>query len=374
VRKHLGYSPIPGRFDTVQPIIRKSGSRSDPNSRSITTFRASILALLEREALDARRSMVIFALDGIPHELAVALWPNAHIEKMRSVFPTTSSSAWLSSLSGAGVEQHGIPGIVFKLGGDQLINVYQYKGPLGVPPNGNIFSDAARLGYLPISVRGDWEAFHCAWLDVLLNHSRAVFGYRFYTATPTPEPDVLAAAVLEAVSACLEEPSVAPQLIWCFIEVDRHIHDHGYDEPVLRFLERTDEIAMRLVERDVVVVAHSDHGLIRTNHDQSIERLLAQIPVEFGCAAGGAGRTRWFYPRPGTEDRLVATLQRHLPATVRICSADEAFGIGSLACARVGEIVLIAEGDDFVTFGGHSFDHGSSTEAELYVPYAHWNA
>jgi hypothetical protein len=96
------------------------------------------------------------------------------------------------------------------------------------------------------------------------------------------------------------------------------------------------------------------------------------LPAERGYATGGAGRTRWIYSDARGEDGLVAALQRALPSTIRIASADEVFAAGSLARTRVGNVVLIAEGEEFMTFDGQRFEHGSSTDMEIDIPFAEW--
>lgn len=349
--------------------------RTSDSSPSITAFRERVRSLLRREGGAAqRRDVVIFAVDGIPYELALAAWPHAEVSPMRSVFPTTSSSAWLSSLTGAEVELHGVPGVVFKSPGGDVINVFEYKGSLDLPATGNIFSDAAALGYLPVSVVGDWEPYDCAWRDALLSHSQPLTGYRFYTAPPPREPGQLSRRALRAVSECIDAPHPRlPALVWCFIDADQHIHHHGYDEELVSFLGLVDEVAVELTRRGVVVVAHSDHGLVPTNHNLDVVRLLEETQAQYDCVLGGAGRTRWLYTRLATEDSVAAALEHSLPSSVRVRPADEVFGAGSLARARVGGIVLIADGDEFMTFSGQRFDHGSSTEAELNVPYARWS-
>lgn len=342
-------------------------------TRSITAFRGAIRSLLESEAA-ARRDVVILALDGVPHELAAALWPHARIEKMRSVFPTTSSSAWLSCLTGLEVARHGVPGVVFRTESDPLINVYEHRTALEMPRQGNIFSDAAAVGYAPVALLGDLEPLACTWTDALLEHSRQVAGHRFYAADDGRPPQAMLRSVELALASCLGGARCErPRLIWCFVEVDRRIHMHGYDGDVIDFLEGIDGLALRMVEHGAVVVAHSDHGLVHTRHDASIDALLAGLPAEFGCAMGGAGRTRWFYTAPGSDDKLIAHLRRELPGSVHMCTAGEVFARDSLARSRVGDVVLIARGTDFVTFAGQCFDHGSDTDAELYVPYAVWN-
>jgi len=342
---------------------------------SITTFRGRLRALLEAERREGRHSdVVVLAVDGIPHDLALAAWRHARVSAMRSVFPTTSSTAWLSSLTGLDVGRHGIPGVVFLGPEGTTLNVFQHRGPLGVPDSGNIFSDAEEAGYHPMAVLGDWEPFDCTWRDVLLRSAHRVRGHRFYTepAHAHAEPSERARSVLDALSRCLETPSERPRLVWCFIDADQHIHHWGYDEPLVRFLECLDDLALQLTARGVRVLAHSDHGLTPTRHLPELERHLDHLQAEHDGVLGGAGRTRWFHVPPAREDRLVSALERALPASVRICPADAVFEPGSLALGRVGRVVLIAEGDEFLTFSGHRFEHGSTTQVELAVPFARW--
>jgi hypothetical protein len=142
----------------------------------------------------------------------------------------------------------------------------------------------------------------------------------------------------------------------------------------MRFLASIEGAALDLAQqKGALVVAHSDHGLVATRHVPEIDRFLVALKEEDGCLMGGAGRTRWLYPSPGSEDRLLARLERGLPSTIRIASADEVFVKPSVARERVGAIVLIAGGDEFVTFNGQHFEHGSLTDAELDVPLAVWD-
>jgi hypothetical protein len=357
--------------------MRRTASAGQDAVPSITTFRSRVRCLLEREAASGhRRHIVILALDGIPYDLAATTWSKAKVTRMQSIFPTTSSTAWLSSLTGTDVAHHGVPGVVFRLPdryGD-LVNVFSHRGPLNCPSTGNIFRDAIELGYRPLTVLGDLEPFECSWRDVLLQDSERVEGYRFYTASEPFSPSALGHVLRDAISECLTTRSLEPRLVWCFVDCDQRIHYEGYDSKLVRFLECTESIAGELVERDTVVVAHSDHGLAPTCHDEGIASLIQQTEVGHGCSMGGAGRTRWLYTRPGVRDEIVDELRRDLPASVRVCLADHYFPTKSLARSRVGEILLIAEDERFITSSGYRFDHGTLTSAETIVPFAEWHA
>jgi hypothetical protein len=344
---------------------------------SITEFRSRIRRLLENEvAATSRkpRDVVIFAIDGIPYEIAVHNWRHAETVRLRAVFPTTSSTCWLSSLTGLTVPRHGIPGVVFRVADGSLINVFEYNSNLDVPANGNIFSDAARLGYEPCSIMGDFEPYDCSWRTELLRDSRIIRGYRFYTTGSSCPPAAICDAVRRALKACTEQQNQGrTRLIWCFIDADQHIHRKGYDDELSDFLGNIEKLALELAAGGMLPLAHSDHGLVRTAHNAALEQLIHGILRQYACSMGGAGRTRWIYAKPEVEEHLAFELRRQLKGQIRVCEADIFFEQNSIARTRVGEVLLVADGEEFMTFSDHRFDHGSLTDTELFVPLSSWH-
>ena len=334
---------------------------------SIASFRRHVRTILDEQ--QPRRHVIVLGVDGIPYALACRAWRRARVTRARSVFPSTSATAWLTSLSGESVDAHGIPGVVFAVDDGPLIDVYRYRGRLGDPPPEDLFGDATARGYTPVAILGDLEDTHCTWRDQLVHRARAIPGHTFY-ARGALDPGTLGDRLLAAVAHALASHD-GPCLVWCFIDTDRHIHHHGYDRPLVEFLERIDAIAVEW-SRDAVVVAHSDHGLVPTRHDQVVADAIERVMAAESLRMGGAGRTRWLYVEPGAERRVREELARRLPSSVRLQHADELFAPGSRARRRVGSIVLIAEGEDFLTADGYQFEHGSLTEGELDVAVAEW--
>lgn len=347
---------------------------ADGAAPSITAFRAELQSILSGEARSRGRDVVVFAIDGVPYRIAAAIWRRAAIKRLQSVFPTTSSVGWLSSLTGEDVDAHGVPGVVFRdpKGGSGLVEVFSYKGPLCGPMNGNVFSDAVSLGYQPISLLGDLQSCDCSWRDSLLQHSRPLSGGRIYTADDLLQPEEICRSLRDTIDPLLTAPSECSRLIWCFVDLDQHIHRSGYDEHVLSLLECFEGLALELIARDAIVLAHSDHGLVRTENDPAISQLFATLESEFDCAVGGAGRARWIYAPSSATSVVREELMSALPASSRVCSPTEFFAAGGLAHSRVGEIMVLAEGDEFVTSPGYAYDHGSLADDEINVPLACW--
>jgi hypothetical protein len=348
---------------------------------SIRDFRSSVAGLLAAETGARRpRPVVVLALDGVSYAAARSHWCHAELSRARSVTPTTSSAGWLSSLTGLDVAAHGVPGVVFAdpAGGPGQINVFEYTGPgLELPPTvGNVFSDATGLGYQPLAVLGDMETYHCAWRDTLLAGARPVTGHRFYTEGGGPyrvrSTAVVEAAVVAAIQDALQGASGAvPAFVWCYVEIDRHIHEYGYDNHVSEMLGALERIAVRLAEQGVVTLAHADHGLVPTVHDTEFAAFLDDAARRHGFVVGGAGRMRWLHtrePMPG----LAGLLAPQLPESVSVHAADEFFPPGSPARGRVGDTVLVAHGERFLAPDGYTHDHGSFGEDEVWTPFARW--
>ncbi|WP_406630111.1 alkaline phosphatase family protein [Amycolatopsis sp. WGS_07] len=339
----------------------------------MTTVRARLAGLVAGRA--GRReggAVVVFALDGVGRALAARAWRTAAVSVLDSVFPTVSSAAWLSSLTGKPVAEHGIPGVVCTVDG-RPTNIYDHHQPLVAAPPDNVFSDAAARGIRPVAVLCDLAHYPCSWRDLLLTHAETVEGTPLFTTAGPYEPpplDRVEADLRAAVAAGLSGGKRA--LVWCFVEIDTHLHHCGEDEYAVAALRMIERIATDLVADGHVVAAHSDHGHTPTTYDPELARLLDGLADEYGFAMGGAGRTRWLYPRPGTAEALAERLRKELPADIGVEDADEVFPPGSPARARVGDLFLVAAGEKFLAPEGYRYEHGSRTEAEVEVPFAVW--
>jgi len=349
---------------------------SSPPTPHLTDFRPRLDRLMTEHA---GQHAVVLALDGVTFDLARTCWPSADLSLMRAVTPTTSSACWLSALTGRAVADHAVPGVVFTApaGGTRLINVLDYDGADLTTAADTVFSDAARHGRVPLAVLGDMEHYGSAWRDALLRHARHVPGHSFYTEhgsyRPRPSGDVVS-RVRTAVEETLDRHGTRqPCLLWCYVEVDQHVHRHGYDTHTTEVLTALGEFARSLTRRGVVVVAHADHGLVPTSHDPALAGLLDRMGRRHGFTMGGAGRMRWLYPehRSGASG-LAARLRASLPDDVRVLPADEIFTPGSAARARVGDILLVAEGEKFLTDSDYRYDHGSFAPEETDTPFAVW--
>ena len=152
-----------------------------------------------------------------------------------------------------------------------------------------------------MSLAGDLEDYDCAWREMLLRHSRRTRGPRVYTPThaaePLASPGRSASGSADRSSGCWTPDGRTSSLfVWCFADVDRHVHRHGYDDHVEEFLRGIERLAIDLVAQGCIVIAHSDHGLTPTDHDPALEAALDGLTRRHGWAIGAraaaAGSTR----------------------------------------------------------------------------------
>ena len=264
---------------------------------------------------------------------------------------------------------------------NRLINVFDYRGRLSGPATGTVFHDAAALGFRPIALTGDLEPLDCTWRDLLLQGAERLALGPFYAAmpaasggiAPSPDPSDLRRSLGMALSGLLRD-SDRPCLVWTFIDVDLYIHRHGYDSHVLDMLAEIGRLAAQLTHGGALVVAHSDHGLVETTHDDGIEAMLTDIQGRHGCAMGGAGRTRWLYGDAETSFRVAEEIAVETADAMAVMPASRRFRPGSLAAERCGSVLLIASGRNFLAPSGYCFEHGSETDGEIHVPFSVWDA
>ncbi|MDE8755256.1 alkaline phosphatase family protein [Pectobacterium polaris] len=341
---------------------------------NLTQFRAWIQQRLHQRKQQGRmRSQIIFAVDGVYHKLAERLWSSAQMMCWQAVFPPTSSTCWLSSLTGQRVDEHGVAGVVYRpqSASQALVNICDYQGEAITATRENIFTDATRYGYLPQAIVGDLMSIEGSWTRALLAGAAYVDQTPFFTRSPLPSTQMLIAEIEETVKLALGR-SQHPTLIWCFIDIDKYIHLHGYDRYVTDFLQQLELLALRLTEQKTDVIAHADHGLVPTRHSERVARTLRELSEKFSAPMGGAGRTRWFY----ADQAKCQDLQQALRTTIGHIADVVLRETVSNECdfAAIGKLVIIARGETFIAPDGYIYDHGSLLPQELYVPCALWES
>jgi hypothetical protein len=238
-----------------------------------------------------------------------------------------------------------------------------------------IFDSLADAGIPAVALPNELALLHADVRDRLL-HGAQVAG----PALPvTTDPADLVGAFADQITAATA--TMPDAMIWTYLDLDRHIHRHGFDRRAAAAMTALDELARRLRDGGTSVLVFSDHGLARSAPSPATKAAWQAATGERWCRLppGGAGRVRWLYPHPGHADRLSGLLGRQLTDAIVVTSdqlAELGYVVtGSVGQRRLGEIILIATGADFpVPDAGMAYEHGSMTAEEVLIPMAIWSA
>jgi hypothetical protein len=149
------------------------------------------------------------------------------------------------------------------------------------------------------------------------------------------------------------------------------VHANGFDAAAYDGLHRLGDAARGWADRGWTVVAHSDHGHVPVRPDPQLQRAWAEVddPADCELPAGGAGRTRWLYPRAGRETAVRQRLAAALGDAAVVRTAQEL----GLTPGRVGAVVAIAASPRFpLPVPGMCSEHGGTDPDELVIPFAVW--
>ncbi|HET7015538.1 MAG TPA: alkaline phosphatase family protein [Streptosporangiaceae bacterium] len=360
--------------------------------RNLAAIGDAILASYRNEGpvrLGSRRSLVVIAVDGLGYSHARANLTTANLSPIISEFPTTTVACLMTSVTREPAFSHGFIGVQYlHPDGDRLVNCHDGSTTEAAeiaetapgrrtptPTFQTIFDVLADTGVPAMALPNELAGLHADARDRLL-HGARIAG----TALPaTKDPvDLVAAFADELTAATAARPDT---LIWTYLDLDSHIHRHGFDRQAALAMTALDELARRLHDAGTSVLVFSDHGLARSGPSQATRAAWAEATSARWCRLppGGAGRIRWLYPQPSQADRLTDFAAGKFPDAV-VVTSDQLAELGFVAAdsigqRRLGEIVLIATGADFpVPDPEVAYEHGSMTAEEVVVPMAIWPA
>jgi hypothetical protein len=405
-------------------------------TRNLGTVAAAIRGAFQGTGpvrLGSARSLVVIAVDGLGYGPAASALEPDSIQPLTSEFPTTTVACLLTSVTGQPADRHGFIGVQY-LHPDGLRTVNCHDGTVTAPyetvpdeavadrtvPHKTVADQTVadktmadqtmadqtmadqtmadqtgadqtaparptRTPRLPTVF--DELAVHGVTSRLLPNEladlhedalSRLAHGARTGGSRlpPGASPQELVGALGGQVEACVEPESVT----WAYLDLDSHVHRHGYDGQTRAALADLDSLAGRLREAGTAVLVFSDHGLAASRPAPETLDAWHEAESRRWCRlpGGGAGRTRWLYPHPQHEDRLAGLLAAWFPHAVVTSPGQLAdwdlITAPSIGQRRLGEIVLLALGQDFpVPDAAASFEHGSMTADEVVVPLAAWS-
>lgn len=363
-----------GVADRLRPLVHQGSP--------LASFPRRVEAALERARAGESRWVVVLAVDGLGVEIARRQWTPDRLVELATTVPSASAPAWLTAMSGTGVGEHLVAGMVFAgPGRDGLVNAVTTRH--GDPGAGTlvrrghtVFERARSRGLGAVAHPGVLAGWPGPWLDALLAGAQP--GGR--PRGPGTDPVAEARGAVADVDATLGDHDRAPALVWAYVDIDTAVHRRGYDGDALAAVALLGGAAERWARGGAEVLAVSDHGLTPVERDpgtaaawEALDRApLCRMP------AGGAGRTRWLYAAPGRQGELLERARDALGDVAVVATPEELAGAGAVDLGaglrpRLGDAVAIATDPRFpVPDPDLRWEHGALTPEEMLVPCASW--
>ena len=349
------------------------------------------LPVLEPGRLQRYRNIVLLVIDGLGHRFlsqsAAGSTLCAHLQgRITSVFPTTTTTAITTFLTGLAPQQHGLTGwhTWFKELGC-VMRVLPARPRYGGSSLSEVDIDAVRLfGHVPVFDRISAHSHviaprHIARSDFNLAHTGRAEVRDFQTLEQMFE------GITRAVHTATERSYV--YAYWPHL--DRIAHEHGIASNVAHdHLAELDtgfeQLLGSITGSGTLVILTADHGIIDTEQNRVIDLEdhpgLAETLVLPLC---GEPRVAYCYVQPDRRDDFERYFNRKLASYATLWPSRELvarnyFGPGvphPRLHERVGDYTLIMK-DNYVIkdwlFAERRYSqvgvHGGLSEQELYVP------
>ncbi|HZV27272.1 MAG TPA: hypothetical protein VFG00_13385 [Acidothermaceae bacterium] len=340
-----------------------------------------------------RAEVVVFAVDGISWPVLDNVCATADLRvPYRSTFPSTSLVSWLAAV-GLPPGSHPVAGPVFATRPELTSNLIADNdvGWGGVDParpelpaghaGTSMFETLGGHGLASEVMVGDFYGISESWLSLLTRGATRCDPSRSLDAIRLSPAALQETAVHDLLARQRSGPAAVR---WVYINFDDRIHKTGYDDEVLTALRSVIHTAERLARDGYTTFVHSDHGHIRNVTSAADQAIWGSVDVPELCTApaGGAGRVRWLYPRPGAAASILTRLRDSFGDEVGIFARDSqqwhdfgaACGNPHLTSDAVGEVVIVALSNRFpVPDPGYAFEHGSICADEMTTGVAVWS-
>jgi hypothetical protein len=375
------------------------GLRPHP-TQSLQGLRAAFRAFWQEPVAPWRagpaESLIVLAIDGLSFAAAKTAWSSPDLlAPLTSTFPSVSGTAWITAVTGLPVEEHLVPGVVYRRPERGALYHAYLDRDLAVeePPPARrpgqkarswptFFNDMGAAGIDAVALPGDMGPWPAPLKRAVLQGARGT-GDEVDWQRLRFAPREMAAAVVREVEAALagRRPG-KPLFLWAYVNLDDAIHQTGYDPAVIDALRRLETAARSWQTRGHTVAAHGDHGLVPSapSEETAAAFAAANAPELCRLPSGGAGRVLWSYPRPGREEEVRVRLEEALAGCALVVPAARLaelglFGWNAELAARLGEICAVATGPGFPAppAPGRRFEHGSFTATEMLTALAVWS-
>lgn len=338
------------------------------------------------------RRICVLLIDGLGYHLLPAAAPHAPLlagvlagragtlRELACSFPSTTPTSLATFGTGELPGEHGILGFTLNVPGtDRVLTHVTWRddpAPRAWQPVPPLFDRAAAAGTRVAVVSRP----HFAGSGLTI----AAYGTPRYIGAE--HADQLAEQVLAELAA-------GPGLVYGYHPtLDAVAHQYGIASPDwARAAESVDRLIARIVEglpEDAVLYVTADHGAFDVPADGRIDldadpRLAAGLRV-----VAGEPRVRYLHTVDGATPDVLATWSELLAGRARVLGRDDAVASGVFGpvrpehLARIGDVVVICEGDTVVLASAHEPQavgklvafHGALTPAETAIPLIGFSA
>jgi hypothetical protein len=274
--------------------------------RNLAAIGDAILAAYRDEGpiqLGPRRGLAVIAVDGLGYGNAHATLTSAELSPLTSEFPTTTVACLMTSVTRTPAFSHGFIGVQYlHPDGDRLVNCHDGStegggtGSTGTttgrrtvtPTFRTIFDALADAGVLAVALPNELAGLHAEVRDRLLHGARVVSASPPNTASSLPttasspvttDPVGMVAAFADQLTTAID--AMPGAMIWTYLDLDSHVHRHGFDRRAAEAMIALDELASRLRDAGTSVLVFSDHGRLGASRQRALVP-----PAAGGCRPG----------------------------------------------------------------------------------------
>lgn len=344
---------------------------------------------------EGTEELVVFAVDAISfHYFSNDVFPlvknknDKFTTVLSSVFPTTTSSSWLTVVTGSWPSEHGVYGTSFyqeELKGNYLwinntLNINDMRTFLGkddpfnltLTPKQTIFQKLQKknvvsyyLGNHGVSELNPIRHH----LTLGAEHIKPAWDY----PNSKLQPRLLLDNLLKQVPALLNEK--IKKLIWIYVDFDDYIHEYGYS--CLTSSKVWDDIfsfwdGYKSEKRKFILM--SDHGQVKqdkTSFNALRESQILLILLKYRRSRASIV----FLSTNRKRKKALGWVESMVKDTGIILRKDDLVKYkllqpGFVAPQRIGDIIAIAGSSSFKSAGNmYEYEHGALTEHEMFVPF-----
>lgn len=339
--------------------------------------------------------IVVFAFDALSFEYYLSTInkeaANHDISSsvLSSVFPSTSTAAWTSIITGATPSQHGVYGTAFylkefdksynwifnALADKEKFNVLwkSKKTPkLNLSKNKTIFQRLQNIGFTNYYLDSHGKDNPFPLLKIMDGSEHIPYLKEDFNDLKR-KPNELLNYFLKQTTKLLKKRG--KKLIWNYIDVDDYIHENGYKsltnfniwETLFQYWSNN-----KSTKRAFILI--SDHGQTEQVNSGTNIIKTSILNNDLKYNSSGAGRTMFFYPKPGKLTKVKAWLQKVIGDSGFVLTKKDLVKYGlidknAVAQERIGDLITVAVKPDFPSAGAKYFsEHGSLHSEEIYVP------